>query len=244
MKLLRATLRSFAVQSAWNFERMVGVGIAFISIPLLQSMPGGPDELGRKAALGRAAAFFNTHPYFAGLAAAALAKAEVEGQTSEAIERFRGAVVGPLGSIGDRLIWFGLLPVSSAIAIVVAVLRSPVEALLTFLILYNAVHLFLRFWGVRVGWKMGIRVTEVFSRGVFRTMLRLAGPLAGVTMGIAIPLAAESLMAGWRPADMAGASLVGVVGVILIGRVFQQMDGLRFGLLMLGLTLTVGIAVL
>ncbi|HEY0241198.1 MAG TPA: PTS system mannose/fructose/sorbose family transporter subunit IID, partial [Gemmatimonadaceae bacterium] len=114
---LRIYLRLFAVQGSWNYETMIGNGIAFCTEPALRMLPGGPDGKRYAEALGRHARYFNAHPYFAGVAVGALARAELEGVPAPMIERFRTALGGPLGSVGDRLVWASWLPLCSLMAI-------------------------------------------------------------------------------------------------------------------------------
>ena len=93
--------RLLVVQSSWNYETMMGNGIAFAMEPALRRLPGGRDGERYRAAVGRESRYFNAHPYLAGLAVGALARAELEGDTESRIERFRAACCGPLGSVGD-----------------------------------------------------------------------------------------------------------------------------------------------
>ena len=50
---LRMYLRLFAVQGAWNYETMLGNGIAFCTEPALRMLPGGLDGKQYAEALGR-----------------------------------------------------------------------------------------------------------------------------------------------------------------------------------------------
>ena len=110
-------LRLFTVQGSWTYERMIGLGVGVAEEPLLRDLPGGPEGDAYHAAVARGARFFNSHPYLAGLAVGAAARAEHEGASPEQIERLRSALTGPLGSLGDRLVWAGWLPCTSALAL-------------------------------------------------------------------------------------------------------------------------------
>ena len=65
------------------------------------------------------ARYFNAHPYLAALAIGALARAELDQVPPARIERFRSALCGPLGSVGDRLVWASWLPGCSLIALLI-----------------------------------------------------------------------------------------------------------------------------
>ena len=115
-KLVRTLLRLFTVQGSWNYERMQGIGVGVAEEPLLRDLraEGGSDGVAYRTAVARGAHFFNAHPYLCGLAVGAAARAEHDGVPPEQVERLRTALCGPLGSLGDRLVWAGWLPFTSA----------------------------------------------------------------------------------------------------------------------------------
>ena len=114
--LARAFLRLFAVQGSWNYDRMLGIGVGVAAEPLLRNLRVG-DNGAYHAAVARSARFFNAHPYLAGLAVGAAARAERDGAAPAQIERLRSALIGPLGSLGDRLVWAGWLPLVASAAL-------------------------------------------------------------------------------------------------------------------------------
>ena len=84
-------LRSFAVQGSWNYQTLIGTGLAFVLAPALRHVYGAdPGRL--RDAVGRHAELFNAHPYLAGLAAGALARLEADGVPPETIGRFKNAI--------------------------------------------------------------------------------------------------------------------------------------------------------
>src|SRR4029079_8391433 len=114
---IRVFLRLFAVQGSWNYETMIGNGIGFSIEPELRLVPGGRGGARYSAAMGRQARYFNAHPYLAGVAVGALARAELDGVPAPLVARFRTALGGPLGSVGDRLVWASWLPLCSLVAL-------------------------------------------------------------------------------------------------------------------------------
>src|SRR5690606_23471199 len=106
-------LRLLAVQASWNYEILLGNGIGFCVEPALRRLPGGSKGLEYREALARQSNYFNAHPYLASVAVGALARAELDGEAALRIERFRTALCGPLGSVGDRLVWAAWLPLCS-----------------------------------------------------------------------------------------------------------------------------------
>src|SRR5256884_9559684 len=99
---------------------MQGIGIGVAEEALLQDLrtEGGADGVAYRAAVARGARFFNAHPYLCGLAVGAAARAEHDGVPPEQVERLRTALCGPLGSLGDRLVWAGGLPFTSGLALI------------------------------------------------------------------------------------------------------------------------------
>ncbi len=73
----RAQLRLLAVQGTWNYERMLGVGMGYAAEPLLEDLKT-VDPVRHSEAVVRSTEFFNCHPYLAGLALGATARAEYE----------------------------------------------------------------------------------------------------------------------------------------------------------------------
>jgi mannose/fructose/N-acetylgalactosamine-specific phosphotransferase system component IID len=147
-------LRLFAVQGAWNYETMLGNGIAFCTEPALRQLPGGIGGERYAQAIGRQARYFNSHPYLAGIAVGALTRAELDEVPATMIERFRTALGGPLGSVGDRLVWASWLPFCSLIALLAFGLGArPLTVVAIFLVIYNIGHLSLRAWGLHVGFQ-------------------------------------------------------------------------------------------
>ncbi|MEP6781699.1 MAG: PTS system mannose/fructose/sorbose family transporter subunit IID, partial [Gemmatimonadaceae bacterium] len=112
-------LRCLAIQGSWNYEILLGNGVAFAVEPALRRLPGGVDGPAYREAIARECTYFNAHPYLAALAVGALARAEIDQASPAHIERFRKALCGPLGSVGDRLVWAAWLPACSLVALLI-----------------------------------------------------------------------------------------------------------------------------
>lgn len=183
-------LRSFLIQGSWNYRTMIGGGFAFAILPVLRRLHGGNPDVFRDA-LQRHSEHFNAHPYMTGLALGAAARMESEGRDPEEIRRFKLAVRGPLGSMGDALIWVGWRPATVLGALLLALAGAPPGwTVAFFLILYNLGHLALRIWGFRVGLERGSQVGDSLRRAGFsRKADRLAGAgvfLLGGLAGLAL----------------------------------------------------------
>lgn len=182
----RVYARSFAIQAAWNYERMLGTGFGWTAEPALRSLEGDTAD-GRsryRDAVSRQSAFFNSHPYLAALAIGAAVRAEHEGASPEKIARLRDALCSPLGSIGDRIYWAAWLPACAAIGIVLAAAGAGIVAVGVFLVLYNAAHCYGRWWALRAGWNRGLNVAGALASPALRVALERVGPVAAFCLGV------------------------------------------------------------
>jgi PTS system mannose-specific IID component len=147
---------------------------------------------------------FNAHPYLAGLALGAVARMEGSGMNAEKIERFKRAIQGSLGGLGDLLIWGAWRPATLLLALVLVWAGAPPWIPVgVFLFLYNLGHLALRWWGYSRGLRYGedvgvqLRSAELSRLGgrVFSGGTLLLGILVGAFL--ASRLAAEDPGALW-----------------------------------------------
>src|SRR5687768_2179890 len=231
---LRMYLRLFAVQGAWNYETMLGNGIAFCTEPALRLLPGGMKGERYAEAMVRQARYFNAHPYLAGVAVGALARAELDNVSPQLIERFRTALGGPLGSVGDRLVWASWLPLCSLLGLAAFGMDAPPAAVVgIFLVTYNIGHFALRAWGLRVGFRKGLRVADALAHPILRQGPQYVGSAAALLAGIAIPLAAREVIGGGRFLA-AEIILLAIGGGLLLAR-FERIQGWRLSLGVLAL---------
>jgi len=241
--LARAFLRSFTIQGSWNYHMMLGSGFAFAMLPALRELYGD-DDAKLDAAVERHLEHFNAHPYLSGVALGAALRLEAEGADAETIRRFKLAVRGPLGSLGDALVWAAWLPGVSVLALALYWLGLPGWwAAVVFLVVYNAGHIALRLWGFRVGLAEGRMVGRGLERanlgawtgrlkGVVTLLLGvLVGAILGADDGLGAAgvlwtgLAAGAFLAGllvghhaWRPAAAVVVVIIGLLaGVGALG---------------------------
>ena len=219
-------VRLFAVQGSWNYETMIGNGIAFCMKPLLRTLP----EDRYRAALARHARYFNAHPYLAGVAVGALARGELDGDDPARIERFRTALCGPLGSVGDQLVWAGWLPLCSLLALTAFALGAgPLAVVCIFLGVYNVGHIALRAWGLRIGLQRGLRVAPALANPVFRQGPAALARVSAVLAGVILPLALQRIIGPGR-ALAGGVAVIAVVGAVILARFGARATGWRAAL--------------
>lgn len=229
--------RLFAVQASYNYEAMIGNGIAFAAEPALRLLPGGKGGKAYQEAMARHSRYFNAHPYLAALAVGALVRAELDGEDPVRIDRFRVACCGPLGAAGDRLIWAGWLPFCSAVALCAYGLGlSAAGVVWLFVGTFNIGHIALRAWGLRAGYREGLKVAAALGSPVLRK-----GPLhvvRGVALvaGAALPLVLHraSLSHPFSLALQLGAAALFAAA---LARWQDRVDGLRAGVVLLAVFL-------
>jgi len=223
-------LRLLAVQGSWNYETLMGTGIGFAIEPALRRLKDGLRSPRYRPALARNSRYFNAHPYLAGIAVGALARAELDGEDAERIERFRTALAGPLGSVGDRLVWASWLPLCSLIGLGLYGLGAgPVAVVATFLVLYNSGHLLLRLWGLELGLNRGLKVASGLANPVLRQGPRVIGQFAALVAGLSLPLVLHRIIGPGRIL-FAGVVLAAAAGGMLIGVLRERAEGWRIAL--------------
>ncbi len=225
-------IRLFAVQASWNYEILIGNGIGFCVEPALRHLPGGIGGEQYRNALARQSQYFNAHPYLASFAVGALARAELEGQPPPRIERFRTALCGPLGSVGDRLVWVGLLPTCSFAALLLFGLgASPLVCVVAFLVVYNAGHVALRVWGLQMGWQKGLAVAAALGHPILREGPDWLARAGTFFAGAAIPLTVMRLVDGGGLPRTGITLLVAAVGASSLVLLHGRVEGWRLALL-------------
>lgn len=231
-------VRALAIQGSWNYETLTGTGFGFAMLPALRKIYRDEAEL--DTAVRRHEEAFNSHPYLAPLALGAVIRLEADGADPSVIRRFKAALRGSLGTLGDQLVWTGVRPVCIMLALALVLVGVPWwGAILAFLCLYNIIHIGLMIWGFNVGYDEGRYVGErlrhtVVSRmqpklmaaGAFMAGLVIVLVIARGVAAVADPgwawggVAAMAVAAGaiWgrraRRAGVAGAVALALVGLL------------------------------
>lgn len=190
--LLAIIVRSFFLQSCWNFQGMQNLGFGFSLIPLVKALQPGREA--REAMLKRHLEFFNTHPYCASIILGVVTRLEAEaaenpGQQTLQANQVKSGMMGPLAALGDMVFWAMLRP-ALALAGVSFVLAAPAgqvwPALLgpiIFLGLFSVAHLGLRVGGVLIGFHRGIDIVTDLRRFNPQLLSRRIGIFTAVMLG-------------------------------------------------------------
>jgi len=218
MTLRRVFWRCLFLQAAWNRRGMQNLGFAYAIDPALRRLYADPGK--RSEALRRHLATFNCHPYTAAAIVGGAIHHEERVAAGEeppgAPLAYKQVLQGPLAAVGDSFFWAGLRPFFGALA-AVGTLALGWPALVAALLLYNALHLWLRWSLFRAGYRAGDEVVvrlAALSLPTWTARLRDGGAvLCGVAVGAGALSAAGRLSAG------AGvlAILAAAGGIVVLG---------------------------
>lgn len=167
-------LRSHFIMAVWNFERMLNIGFLYSLVPVIHLLNKNCEN--RKNAITRHLAFFNTHPYFASYVLGIVIRKEEKlinvkevtekKEIETGIQTIKTALMGPLGALGDSLFWGTLRPFLTLSSVILTMLLWEGNYLcnllgpILFLIAYNIVHFYIRFFGLIQGYYYGESVIE------------------------------------------------------------------------------------
>jgi PTS system mannose-specific IID component len=176
--------RSFLLQAAFNFERFQNLGWWWGLKPVLQKLYPNKQDLA--AAYQRHLVFFNTHPWTVGPIFGVVASMEerrARGDADlddESINSVKVSMMGPLAGIGDSLVFGALRPVLSGVCAALAVSGNPVGPIL-FFVGINAIHVAMRWYGVKAGYTYGVRFFEKLNPAQI-TRLKEAATMVGLVV--------------------------------------------------------------
>ncbi len=180
-ELANIFLRSLAIQGSLNFWRMQNVGYAFAMMPLVRKM--ALDEKDVAEMMRRHLQMFNTHPYFSGPIIGSAVRIEESrpanpGAGKEA-DALKYALMAPYAGIGDSFFWGSLKPLSSVVAVALA-LGGCLAAPLVFLLFYNPLHVWIRGKGFLEGYRKGRDGIEMIRK---MDLPRIGGWLRWISVG-------------------------------------------------------------
>ncbi|HAL9553979.1 TPA: PTS N-acetylgalactosamine transporter subunit IID [Escherichia coli] len=149
----RVAWRSMLLQASFNYERMQASGWLYGLLPALKKIHTNKRDLARamKGHMG----FFNTHPFLVTFVIGIILAMERSKQDVNSIQSTKIAVGAPLGGIGDAMFWLTLLPICGGIGASLA-LQGSILGAVVFIVLFNVVHLGLRFGLAHYAYRMGV----------------------------------------------------------------------------------------
>lgn len=180
--------RTFPLQACFCYERMQNVGFAYQMVPALKKLY--PDKEEASKALKWHLAIFNTTPcvvpFITGASIAMeekFKKARENGEEcdEESINAVKTALMGPLAGIGDSFFWGTLRIIAAGIGASLAAQGSILGAVLFFL-MYNIPQLFVRYQGLKLGYKSGVSFLENMSQGGVIALLTEVAKILGLVV--------------------------------------------------------------
>lgn len=214
--------RSFLLQAGWNYERFQNLGFVFSLIPALRSIY--PDREKLKGAVLRHMEIFNTQPYMANFvlgnvarmeeSAAAMASREGE-DTAPLLKNMPGvkqALASSFASIGDRIFWGRLKPITTQLCLLCWALcgffgwlftgladQPPLWLLfagpLAGMLCYSAVAISLRWLGLARGYECGGKASCGLDSVNWPRQISLLSTI-GFALSITLAIIAVGLLAG------------------------------------------------
>ncbi|HCC48548.1 MAG TPA: hypothetical protein DEQ38_10610 [Elusimicrobia bacterium] len=212
-------LRSFFLQAGWNYERFQNLGFAFTLEPALRKIYPDPEKL--KAALLRHLAIVNTQPYMASFVAGNVAAMEERAAAApdpeaalKSMPGVKQALATSFASIGDRIFWGRLKPMTVQLCVLVwaaggfygwlfTSLNTPVSLALLLagpaagIVFYSSFAVYWRWRGLGTGYSCGGASSCGLDCSDWSRSIRLLST-AGFAMSLAILLLAFSMLAAFN----------------------------------------------
>ena len=190
--LLGMFLRSFFLQSVWNYQSFLSVGFTYALIPVAKVLYSTEED--RRSFLRRHLKFFNAHPYFASYALGAIARVEEEITNNKAdlhqVEKLRNALIGPLGALGDQMFWGTIKPAAILLGVIAVLVTQNIYTFIYLFIflmlLYNVPHLYIRYYGIMEGYKKGFEVYKLISLKRYKKYRNFYVGLGAVSLGFIV----------------------------------------------------------
>lgn len=183
-------LRSWAIQSSWNYERQMNMGFLHGIAPILDDIYKDPkDEQLKKEAYKRHMAFYNCTPqtssFVLGLAASMEEKyyEDKENFNPESINAMKTSLMGPLSGVGDsffqgtiRILAFGLgINLAQQGSILGPILAMIISFFPSFLVTY---------FGGKIGYSVGNKyLTKLYSEGLMERVMYICSVVGLMVIG-------------------------------------------------------------
>ena len=192
--------RSMFLQASFNYERMQAGGWLYSILPGLKKIHKNKEDL--STSMKHNLEFFNCHPFLITFVMGIILSLEQKKSDVQTIRALRVAAMGPLGGIGDAIFWFTLLPISAGIGANLS-LQGSILGPIIFFVLFNVVHLGLRFglmhWSYKVGVEGIAKLTKnakEFTRAATVLGMIVVGALIASYVGVTITTPEALSMSG------------------------------------------------
>lgn len=174
--------RSMFLQASFNYERMQAGGWLYSILPGLKKIHKNKQDL--STSMKHNLEFFNCHPFLITFVMGIILSLEQKKSDVQTIRALRVAAMGPLGGIGDAIFWFTLLPISAGIGANLS-LQGSILGPIIFFVLFNVVHLGLRFGLMHWSYKVGVDGISKLTKNA-KEFTRAATVLGMIVVGALI----------------------------------------------------------
>lgn len=175
----------FALQFGWNYEKMQGLGYAYVIMPVLKRLySNDPEKM--KRALKMHLGYFNSSQQMSHLIVGAdMALEEELGiESEEVVAGLKTGLMGPFAGVGDTLFIAIYRAIVFSIAAYIAMQGNPVGLLLP--LLTCAAVLVLRYKFTQIGYQSGRKIATGFADSI-STITEGASILGLTVVGALIP---------------------------------------------------------
>ena len=159
--LNRMALRSYWLQSSFNYETMQSGWLAVLSsIPGLEKVHTNKNDLA--ASMYHNLDFINTHPFLVTFVMGIVLSLEQNKLDTQTIRAVRISAASPLGGIGDALFWLTLVPITAGITSNMAI-EGNIAAPFIFLLIFNLAQAACRFGLMKWAYKVGTGAIDALT---------------------------------------------------------------------------------
>lgn len=182
--MFSAFVRSNFLQGSWNFERMQALGYCFGMVPIIKRLYEGQE---RVDAIKRHLEFYNTQPFVTAPIIGITAAMEEQRANGKdipdgVINGIKVGMMGPLAGVGDPIFWGTLRPMVAALGASIALGGSLLGPVL-FFVLFNAVRLAVRWYGIQYGYAKGTDIVKDVAGNKLQKLTEGASILGLFVMG-------------------------------------------------------------
>lgn len=213
--------RSMFLQASFNYERMQAGGWLYSILPGLKKIHKDKKDL--STSMKHNLEFFNCHPFLITFVMGIVLSLEQKKSDIQTIRSLRVAAMGPLGGIGDAIFWFTLLPIAAGIGANLS-LQGSILGPIIFFLLFNIVHLGLRFGLMHWSYKVGVEGIAKLTKNA-KAFTRSATILGMIVVG--------ALIASYVKVPIVTPEAISMSGTIDLQNIF---DSIMPCILPLGLT--------
>lgn len=184
-EIKKTAIRSLALQGCNTFDRQQGLGFGYAMIPFLKHLYQD-DEKELSEALLRQTALFNITPQMVNFVLGITMAMEEEGANNpefdkSSINAMKTALMGPLSGLGDAIFWGSLRTIAIGVGIAFSAGGS-ILGPLSFFLIYNIPALFVRYYGMILGYEKGVEALDAVTEGGLLDNITMAAKILGSTV--------------------------------------------------------------